>query len=172
MCLRPAGSFRQYAEALNAMLCHAEELDFRRCGWTDDDAIRLAAVLPLCGRLKRLHLSQNRIGDVGMSHVAGALAAPALQALEVLALDNNEVGDTGGWELIRRVSLDDSAHATLPALKTLALANNELSDACVVGLTAALMAGALRACKKIELSGNAVTKANLALVRKALKKAK
>jgi len=162
---------RQYVDVLSSLLCGVEELDYRRCGWGDDEASRLAVVLPLCGRLKRLLLSQNQIGDIGVTNLASALSTCKLPYLELLALDNNVIGDAGAWALFRRMSPDEHTDASpLHSIRGLTLANNELSDASVMGLTGTL--SALRACKRLDLEGNAATKATLSSVKKALKKAK
>ena len=61
----------------------------------------------------------------------------------------------------------------LPRLQTLALSHNELSDASVLGLLGALIAGsALLGIVKVELEGNPITQATLKAMAKALKKAK
>jgi hypothetical protein len=165
------------------LICHAlmgvEELDFRRCGWGDEEASWLAVVLPLCGRLKRLILSGNHIGNAGASALAGALSSPNLQTLELLALDNNEIGDAGASALFQRMSPNDDPDLSrgehqviLHELKTLTLSNNELNDASVTALSGAVVGGALRGCKKVALDGNPASKAAVKAVKKALKKKK
>ena len=73
----------------------AEELDFRRCGWRDEEATWLALVLPMCCRLERLLLSGNQIGNAGLTAIAASLSVGALRSLKVLDLGSNEIGDTG-----------------------------------------------------------------------------
>lgn len=212
----------QFSSVTLAALGGIEELVFRRCGWADESAARLASVLPACGRLRRLVLSANAIGDRGAVALATALATPTLASLEVLALDHNAIGDAGGAALFRAATLGEGcgehigqphevqaatpkdvntmptgapsttpmgatnaaqepssrlptpcrAHG-LPRLQTLALSHNELSDASVLGLLGALIAGsALLGIVKVELEGNPITQATLKEMAKALKKAK
>ena len=155
-----------------ALLGGLEELDFRRCGWGDSEACRLAVVLPLCARLKRLMLSSNRIGSVGAAALATALGHSTLSTLELLALDNNAIGDAGAAALFQRMTPTEDAEANLAKLKTLTLANNELSDAAVLGLMGNVTGGALYSCSKLDLEGNPVSKASLGALKKAHKKAK
>jgi len=161
-------------EGLPEVICQAlagiEELDFRRCGWGDEDASWLAVVLPLCGRLKRLLLSGNHIGNAGASALAGALSSTNLQTLEMLALDNNEIGDAGASALFQRMSPNEDSEVILHELKTLSLSNNVLNDASVTALSGAVIGGALRGCKKVALDGNPASKATVKAVKKALKK--
>ena len=128
-------------------------------------------ILPLCGGLKRLLLSGNRIGNAGASALSEALSSPNLQTLELIALDNNAIGDAGASSLFQRMSLSADADAPiLHGLKTLTLSNNEINDASVVALSGAVAGGALRACKKLALDGNPASKNSVKGVKKALKK--
>ena len=187
----------QFSSVTLAALGGIEELVFRRCGWADESAARLASMLPACGRLRRLVLSANAIGDRGAVALATALATPTLASLESLALDHNAIGDAGGAALFRAATLGERcgepleqphevqastpkdvntapcrAHG-LPRLQTLALSHNELSDASVLGLLGALIAGsALLGIVKVDLEGNPITQATLKAMAKALKKAK
>ena len=81
-CLGAAGLVAtQYPEALCAMMAGVEELDFRRCNWGDEEAAWLGAILPLCGRLQRLHLSGNHIGNAGACALANAVSARSSLAI-------------------------------------------------------------------------------------------
>jgi hypothetical protein len=160
----------QWAEATAAIFAGAEELDFRRCNWGDEEVSWLSVVLPLCGRLKRLLLAGNRIGNLGASALAGSLSNPNLASLEMLTLDNNAIGDAGASALFQRMSPNEFDEVILHELKQLSLANNELNDDSVLALSGAVMGGALRGCKKVILDGNPATKATVKGVKKALKK--
>ena len=122
------------------------------------------------GRLKRLYLSGNKIGNAGASALAGALSSINLRTLEELHLDNNEIGDPGASALFQRMSPNENGEVILTELKTLSLSNNALNDASVTALAGAIAGGALRGCKKVILDGNPVTKATAKTVKKALKK--
>ena len=69
------------AESLTAnvgrMLAGIEQLDYRRCGWGDEEASWLAVVLPMCANLKRLLLTGNQIGNAGGFNITRRLAATA-----------------------------------------------------------------------------------------------
>ena len=160
----------KWPEILCSALLGMEELDFRRCGWGDEEASWLAIILPMCGRLKRLYLSGNKIGNAGASALAGALSSINLRTLEELHLDNNEIGDPGASALFQRMSPNENGEVILTELKTLSLSNNALNDASVTALAGAIAGGALRGCKKVILDGNPVTKATAKTVKKALKK--
>ena len=45
--------------------------------------------------LKELYLSDNQIGDPGLSALSGALASGAMANLEMLVLWGNQIGDVG-----------------------------------------------------------------------------
>ena len=160
---------------MSGLMVGTEELDFRRCGWGDEDASWLAVVLPMCGCLKRLTLSNNSIGNLGASALAGALSSPNLSTLELLALDNNEIGDAGASALFQRMSPNDPDSGggggdILLGLKNMTLANNEINDNAITAISGAIAGGALRGCKKVDLVGNPASKATVKLVKKALKK--
>ena len=166
----------QYREALYAMLAGVEELDFRKCGWGDEEAAWMALAMPLCGRLQRLLLSGNAIGNTGASAIAGALASGACRNLVILALDNNEIGDAGASSLFQCLSPTDGSTETggqrpLSELKTFTLANNSISDSSIAALAGAITVGALKGCK-VNLDGNPATKVSRKAVKKALKKCK
>lgn len=169
-------SSKLIVSGLPSVICDAlagiEELDYRRCNWGDEEAAWLAVVLPLCGRLKRLLLSCNRISDAGVTALSGALSSRNMQTLELLALDNNEIGDIGASALFQRMSPDGESEVILRELKTLSLSNNALGDASVTALSGAIGGGALRGCKKVALDGNPASKATVKAVKKALKKNK
>jgi Ran GTPase-activating protein (RanGAP) involved in mRNA processing and transport len=60
------------------------------CDMTETGAAALAAGLKHNSTLRRLQLDRNRIGDVGMQHLAGALPHPALVSL---AACRNNISD-------------------------------------------------------------------------------
>ena len=162
-------------ELMYGLLAGTEDLDFRRCGWGDEEASWLAVVLPMCGCLKRLQLSSNSIGNLGASALAGALSTANMATLELLALDNNEIGDAGASALFQRMANEELSQASgnpdvLSNLKTFTLSNNEINDASVTAISGAIAGGALRGCKKVDLVGNPASKATVKLVKKALKK--
>jgi len=74
-----------YADTLAGALGGAENLEFRSCGWGDEEVERLAAVLHLAKRAQGLYLDSNpRIGARGLGALAARLregAAPRLRAI-------------------------------------------------------------------------------------------
>ena len=73
---------RLYGEFVEEALGAATWLNFKNIGWGDAQAEELAAVLPLCGRVRELNLSRNAIGDRGAAALARSLPA-GLEALDL-----------------------------------------------------------------------------------------
>jgi len=98
----------------------------------------LAAALPrgAMPKLEWLGLAENPIGNRGMA----ALAAPLrkLPALNLLVLDDCEIGDEGVASLVDNLGKDD-----FKKLERLYLYGNKITDAGAVKLLAALDAGGL-----------------------------
>ena len=83
---------RLYGEFVEEALGAATRLVFASLGWGDAQAEELAAVLPLCGRVRELNLLNNDIGDRGAAALARSLPA----GLEVLDLCwNTNLTDEG-----------------------------------------------------------------------------
>ena len=61
----------------------------------DAALVSLAPSLASVPRLHSLWLDGNRVGDVGASALASALAGGALSRLRRLSLERNEIGDAG-----------------------------------------------------------------------------
>ena len=60
-------------------------------------AIALGAALEKNSTLIELHLRDNQIGDAGVTALAGACASGSLASLRMLGLDENKIGDEGGF---------------------------------------------------------------------------
>ena len=52
------------------LLAGVRELNFNTLGWGDNEVVQLALVLPLCAKLVKLTLVNNRIGAVGAAALA------------------------------------------------------------------------------------------------------
>ena len=77
-----------YAETLVNTIGYAEELSFH-CGWGDEEAERLAAVLPFAANLTKLDLHANpRIGSRGCDALASALESGAVPHLKIIQFDS------------------------------------------------------------------------------------
>ena len=105
--------------------------------------------------LAELELDANRIGDQGLTALAGALlvAAPGTMALTELGLGNgyggNLIGDVG------LLSLLQAARAgRLARLRRLTLSNNEVGDEAAAQLTEIISEGAMPALRLVALQSN------------------
>jgi hypothetical protein len=108
-----------------------------------------------------LNLSENRVGDAGMSALAVALSSGALPALKELHLSLNRIGDEGLLAFAARLSA-----GALPQLTTLCLDSNQLADMALVALGTMLANGAMGALMTLDLAGNRITDEGLtALLR-------
>ena len=109
-----APTFRQ---TIFIVLGGVKELNLNRLGWGDEDAMRLATVLPLCAQLRRLELVYNSISDRGIMSIASAIAAHGrfLTNLSHIKLTFNPYGEDGLSALAN--CLRDAR--TLPSLVTL-----------------------------------------------------
>ena len=121
-------------------------------------------------RLERLELSDAAIGDAGVVALAPALRR--LQALEVLFLQGNPLGDEGLAALV--APLPPAGALSLPTgvltkLKWLNLNSTQITDAGCAALTSALESGALPALKEASLDvGVPASAAAIHAVRVAL----
>ena len=101
------------------------ELNYNKLNWGDDEARRLAIVLPMCVSLRVLHLTGNgRIGDEGMAALAHACGAGAAPKLAELRLGGNSIGDDGLRALCDAVG----GNGALPVLEQLHLNINLIGD--------------------------------------------
>ena len=94
-------------------------------------SILAAAIQPKEGkgalpRLKKLNLSDNNIGDAGVTALASALGQGALPLLSSLNLFCNQIGDSGLSNFVTAVG--SNANGTLPLLAELILAHNQIGD--------------------------------------------
>jgi Ran GTPase-activating protein (RanGAP) involved in mRNA processing and transport len=69
------------------------------CGLDDRGAVALAAVVPHLIYLRRILLSDNRLGDEGCSILCQAIARMSGGALEEIDLDNNRIRRAGAQDL-------------------------------------------------------------------------
>ena len=69
-----------YADTVAGAIGNATELEFAGCEWGDEDAERLAAVLPQCTSLAHLDLGDNDIADEFVTR----LWAAALPSLDLI----------------------------------------------------------------------------------------
>ena len=153
-----------YKSTLIEILSNTMRLTFNRVGWDDDDASKLALVLPLCSSLRELHLGNNRIGDQAMIMLTQEL--PRLRYLEVLNVSSNVIGDPG----VSRLSGAFTDGVCKSSLKVLDMGSNHIGDKGAMALSSAISGGAIRNCKKVSLKGNPVSTVAKKSVGKALKK--
>ena len=142
---------RLYYETTASVLAEAEKLSFGEAGWTDLDFAALAEVLPMCTRCDRLNLGRNACRDAGVAAIAEVAKRDAtLRSLRVLALNDNQLGDSG------LEAIAEAARAgAFPALGKLFLMNNHIGSSGCSALASALRAGAMPGLREVRLSGNA-----------------
>jgi len=153
-----------YRDTLLEMLGASRKLTFNRLGWVDDDACRLALVLPLAPQIRELHLAANEISDKSLLMLTQSLGA--LGNLEVLNLSSNRIGDPGA----SRLSGAFTDGVLKSSLKSLDLSANHIGDKGALTLAASISGGALVQCKKVNLKGNPVSVTAKKQVAKSLKK--
>jgi len=75
-----------YADTLAGAIGNAKLLEFTHLEWKDEDAARLAAVLPMATRLEKLIVKNDLIGQRGYDALAEAIrdgAAPELKEMDL-----------------------------------------------------------------------------------------
>jgi Ran GTPase-activating protein (RanGAP) involved in mRNA processing and transport len=173
-----AGLYRGVAEPL---LADVKELSFSNLAWTAADWRHLGGALACCTKLRRLYLksmgaddagmaafggalgsgaapalvllslTNNKIGDEEMRHLADALARGAAPALERLYLESNKIGDDG----MRHLG-DALARGAAPALEALYLIGNSIGVEGARHLADALARGAAPALEELWLNQNEI----------------
>ena len=115
------------------LVSHLADVEMLMCGglgWGDEEASRLAVALEHASEqgvlkdLTGLDLSNNKIGDEGMRHLADAFTRGAAPALKTLNLYANKIGDEG-----MRPLGDALARGGAPALEMIVLVGNSVSGA-------------------------------------------
>ncbi len=154
-----------YRDALLEMLACAQMLTFNRLGWVDNDASRLALLLPLGSQVQELHLAFNSIGDQGLILLAQRMTH--MVQLKVLNLAGNQIGDPGASRLSGALT---EATAFQSSLTNLDLGQNHIGDNGALALAASVSGASTIALKKLNLKGNPVSPAAKKGVTKALKK--
>lgn len=107
----------------------------------------LSKLIASKGCLKILDISQNDLGDVGLSNLSGAFSSDhskimtkqllSVVTLSVLDLSSNNLGDAGVLSLCRGLSQfvrRSAAVGVTPALKVLLLHNNNITDKAAICL--------------------------------------
>jgi hypothetical protein len=102
------------------------------------EVLGLALVSGALPQLKHLWLSENSIGDVGLSALADMVSKGALAQCTYIGLSNNQIGDAG---LIALASA--CASGALPQLQELELSLNVIGDIGLTALASACASGAL-----------------------------
>ena len=77
-----------YADTFAGAFGGATTLEFKMCGWGDDEVVQLAKALPFAEKATGLYLSSNhRIGGRGLDALAAALREGAAPRLVSLIMD-------------------------------------------------------------------------------------
>ena len=137
-----------YERALRAACGGVVELAFPKSGWDGAAAASFAASLAMCGRIRRLNLGQNELGDWGVEALAATIAKGVVPKLKVLQLWRTGMGDAGLAALVGAIS------AGARKLEVLELRGNKFASA--EGMIA-LARAPFPALKKLELSYNRIT---------------
>ncbi|XP_030054227.1 NACHT, LRR and PYD domains-containing protein 3 isoform X2 [Microcaecilia unicolor] len=125
-----------------------KEFYLGRNGLGDDGVIQLLMLLPqMCCRLQELSIMSNGLTKQCMLQLC--ITAAKCQALDVLDLDNNRLGDEGVKNLCPLLTNPDCK------LRTLVLSHNNLTDACLESLVSALRHNTT--LKLLNLSSNYLT---------------
>ncbi len=78
-----------YADTLAGAIGNAKVLEFIGCKWEDEDAERLAAVLPMATRVEEIEIQSSYIGTRGLDALAAAIRGGAAPKLTKLYFDAN-----------------------------------------------------------------------------------
>lgn len=106
----------KFKQTIFCLLGGVQALNFNRLGWGDQEAQKLAKVLPLCHHLEKLEMVQNSIGDRGMTALARAMCDEgSLPCLRTIKLSYNAYGDRALKVLAKAVK----SRGALAALKFL-----------------------------------------------------
>ena len=111
---------------------------------TDQFAVTLSRTLRLLPSLTALHLDQGRIGDVGLSAMAGAISCGALPSLTKLSLWSSPLGPDGFRALgVAVASARAGDPPRLPKLERLTLKQCQFAAGDLSGFAEALVEGSL-----------------------------
>lgn len=122
----------------------------------------LAASLSEAPQLEELIMSNNPIGDKGISALAEASRGAALASLRHANLNGCDCGDAGAASLA-----DAMADGALPELRHLFLHDNQIGDGGLTALSAAAAAGALASIRELALDNNRITDAGVVALEEA-----
>jgi len=127
---------RLFEAEFNKRMGGVTVLQYGSLKWTDKAAVAVSKVIAT-GALKKLEtldLSNNQIGDAGVTALAEAAGKGTLPQLKQLVLKYNQIGDAGVTALA-----EAAGKGTLPQLKYLFLmGNSTISQQAQDALTAAL----------------------------------
>ena len=127
---------RLFEDEFNKRMGGVTELMYISMKWTDKEAVAVSKVIAtgVLKKLEGLNLSQNQIGDAGVTALAEAAGKGTLPQLELIDLQDNQIGDAGVMALA-----EAAGKGTLPQLKTISLYDNStISQQAQDALKAAL----------------------------------
>ena len=138
----------KFKEATFQLLGGVEELSFEKNRWGDDEMRSIAAVLPLCGKLRSLDLAINGFGPESARVLAAATGRGALAQVETLSLRGNRIAAEGAVALAEAIGA-----GALLKLQWLDLVGNGIGDVGLEALAKASLAeGALSALTRLSLN--------------------
>ena len=118
---------------------------------------------------QELWLSNNKIGDAGLTAFAKAVESGALASLEKLVLNDNGIGDEGMSALAKAITPDKDGKGALASLEDLRLQRNQIGDDGLKALADACASGALAQLTRLELDRNRIGDAGLTALAEAIK---
>jgi len=149
-------------EITQAQLYSETQLDFSSRQLDDSDCKTLAELLSARGatgmvRLQELWLSENLIGDAGLTLVMAALTAGgALPSLTKLFLTNNQIGADGARAVADALGLAALTARDGLRLQELGLSENQMGDDGLRALAAAVGRAPLAQLEELWLTDNRV----------------
>ena len=141
-----------------------------------DDGMKVISLCIANGslpNLKSLFLTNNYIGDTGMTAFADALRmvpSVALANLEELSLSRNLIGDTGMMAFAKAIKpTDKSPMGPLASLKYLKLGGNKIGDVGMETFADAIASGAMGSLLSLNLAINMISDVGMVLFARAIK---
>ena len=146
-----------YERAFVDEMSAATSLEFGSLGWGDEQmatlcrALTSAQAMGAMANLEVLLLDDNQVGDAGCIALAKALGTGAMAQLRELHFMDNKIGDAGMTALAGAV-----ARGSLPQLQLLRLDSDKVGDQGMIAFAESLGNGALAQLRKLYLGDNEI----------------
>ena len=153
---------------------HLRDLKLANVGCKDSGLMSIADALASTAHplreLRELDLSDNSIGDRGITGLAVAMSGGELPILQTLKLGSNEIGDPGIAELAKALLARKglALGGEGKNMVDLQLDNNWIGDAGMSSLATTIVQGCLPALRNLELDDNLIADDGMAVFADAL----